>query len=612
MSEKATLILQLKDLFSGKAKKAANALGGFNKKVKQSDRALGRFTDASGRMREANGRFVEGQKQAGRAFGMTIGKLYMGAQAFRVASGAALGFVSAISETAGFDNRMELAFERLTHDGAKTYTHVKRLAEQYGLEVDDTAKSYKNFLALQFKPAMADKMIAMGADMQALGSDAEEVKGIFRALGQIKAKGRVQAEEMLQLSERGVSSELIVDELAKARGITPDQEGRTKILGLQQQGKITADEFFAAFELAINKKLGQSSVGESGKQFADTTIDGMSGRLKAKATNIWKELVKGATPTIVETMGGLSKKFDQFAMSPAGQKTFAMIGGMVQGIASAFAFLVPLAVDFFGAMIEGGAETLGPLSGLFGESGSVFGGMATLLPELGRLFGNVLGIAVFLLGGAIVAGSAVLGVLSGMAQGVREFGSWFVSSIGNAILWWDDFKARVVAFDFLGWGKQLGMDIVNGMISGIKSLVGAAGSAISELGANVIGKAKSVLGIASPSKEFQALGEYTGDGFMLGLDSSMAPANDTIPQFVSDSETGVGSTIPEFMTDSARSAGRGDFGGLRGGGGGINITIKVTVNTGATDTGTIGDMVAERVGDAMEGLFLQLSDEAAA
>lgn len=594
MSEKATLVLKLKDLFSGKAKKAGRALGGFNKQVKSSNRALGRFTDASGRMREANGRFVEGQKQAGRAFGMTIGKLWLGAQAFRVVTNAALGFVGAIAGTAGFDNRMELAFDRLTHDGTKTYTHVKRLAEQYGLEVDETAKSYKNFLAIQFKPQMADKLIAMGADMQALGADAEEVQSIYRALGQIKGKGRLQMEELQQQLGEKISVDLVLEDLAVKMGGISTDEVRQKI----SAGQVSSDLGIESVLAAVNKKLGQSSVGESGKLFADTTIDGMTGRMKAKATNIWKELVKGATPTIVNTMGGLSEKFDSFAMSPAGQKTFAMIGGMVQGVANAFGYLVPLALDFFGAMVEGGSETFGALSSVFGQdgNGASLGGLAQMLPELGHSFGNVLGTAAFLLGEVGKTAVIVLGVWSGMEMGVRAFGGWVVSSIGDAILAFDDFKARVSAFDFLGWGKQLGMDIVNGMIGGIKSLVGAAGSAISELGSSVIGKAKSVLGIASPSKEFQALGEYTGDGFLLGLDSSMAPANDV---------------MPAFMTDSARSSGRGDFGSLRGGGG-MNVTISVTVNTGATDSGDIGDVVAERVEDAMESFFLQLSDEAAA
>lgn len=593
MAEKATLILQLKDLFSSGAKRASKALGGFNRDLSRADTSLRRFGRRQTRTSVSTGDFVEGQRQAARSLGMTIGKLYLGVQAFQLLGRVAMGFVGAAAETAVFDDRMVMAFDRLSHDGEKTYGHVKRLAEQYGLQVDETAKSYKNFLALQFKPAMADKLIAIGADMQALGADAEEVQGIFRALGQIKAKGKVQAEEMLQLSERGVSQELIYDALGQQLG-----KSRDEIMSMQQAGKISADDFFVAFETAINKKLGQAQVGESGKEFADKSLAGIFGKMKAKGTNIWKELVKGARPILTEALGGLSKKLDQFAMSPAGAKTFAMIGGIVKGVASAFAYLAPLAIDFFGAMIEGGSETFGALSSVFGQdgNGASLGGLAQMLPELGRLFGNVFGAAVFILGEVGKTGIILGGVISGMAMGIRDFGSWFVSSIGDAILWWDDFKARVMAFDFKGFFLQAGKDIVLGIVNGITAMGGMPIQAVTGLAARMLQAAKDTLGIASPSKEFEKLGMYSGEGFTMGLDSSMTPANDV---------------IPEFMTESARSAGRSDFSGV-GGGGAINIQLNVKVFTAATDPQETGKAVAEEVNAAMEDFFLQLADESAA
>jgi predicted nucleic acid-binding Zn-ribbon protein len=80
-------------------------------------------------------------------------------------------------------------------------------------------------------------------------------------------------------------------------------------------------------------------------------------------------------------------------------------------------------------------------------------------------------------------------------------------------------------------GVSLIISFINGMASAIRSnssAMGAAGgnlaSAIIEGMADVarsaLNAAKSVLGISSPSKEFQKLGQYVNDGFRKGLDGN--------------------------------------------------------------------------------------------
>lgn len=66
---------------------------------------------------------------------------------------------------------------------------------------------------------------------------------------------------------------------------------------------------------------------------------------------------------------------------------------------------------------------------------------------------------------------------------------------------------------------QIGKDIVQGLINGIKSKVAAVGEAITEVTGKITGKVKSILGIKSPSRVLMRLGEYTGEGLEKGIAS---------------------------------------------------------------------------------------------
>lgn len=63
----------------------------------------------------------------------------------------------------------------------------------------------------------------------------------------------------------------------------------------------------------------------------------------------------------------------------------------------------------------------------------------------------------------------------------------------------------------------IGRDLIRGLINGIKNMAGAAVSAITGVVDGVVNKAKSLLGIASPSKLFTKIGEWIGLGQVKGI-----------------------------------------------------------------------------------------------
>lgn len=90
---------------------------------------------------------------------------------------------------------------------------------------------------------------------------------------------------------------------------------------------------------------------------------------------------------------------------------------------------------------------------------------------------------------------------------------------------WNDLKSAAKSFfgglvgDFVGFGK----DLVNGLIKGIKSMAGAAKSAIGSIGHGIKSGFKAALSIFSPSKDFVGYGQNIVQGLINGI-NSLAPS----------------------------------------------------------------------------------------
>lgn len=66
--------------------------------------------------------------------------------------------------------------------------------------------------------------------------------------------------------------------------------------------------------------------------------------------------------------------------------------------------------------------------------------------------------------------------------------------------------------------KQIGKDVINGFINGIKSKITDVKNVVKEAANAVTSKIKDVLNINSPSRVLMEMGEDTGEGFVIGID----------------------------------------------------------------------------------------------
>lgn len=69
-------------------------------------------------------------------------------------------------------------------------------------------------------------------------------------------------------------------------------------------------------------------------------------------------------------------------------------------------------------------------------------------------------------------------------------------------------------------GRNLAMAIIDGMTGGLGSGIGKIVSKAKEVASSALSAAKHVLGIHSPSREFEKIGNYVNDGFRKGLDGN--------------------------------------------------------------------------------------------
>jgi phage-related protein len=78
------------------------------------------------------------------------------------------------------------------------------------------------------------------------------------------------------------------------------------------------------------------------------------------------------------------------------------------------------------------------------------------------------------------------------------------------------------------WLYSVGRDVVLGFLNGVRDMVGRAVAEVKNMAKDIIAGAKGILGIKSPSKVFKLFGEYTMEGYIVGVQGMFNPVMDTM------------------------------------------------------------------------------------
>jgi hypothetical protein len=114
------------------------------------------------------------------------------------------------------------------------------------------------------------------------------------------------------------------------------------------------------------------------------------------------------------------------------------------------------------------------------------------------------------------------------------------------------------AFRNFDWA-ELGKNLVAGFKNGIQNAWANLKKWFRSLFGDLIGIAKKILGIASPSKVFKKLGSFTADGFGIGFEDEFSHVKDDMEDALNFEDASVG------INASIRKVGAGAAGGAFGG-----------------------------------------------
>ena len=133
--------------------------------------------------------------------------------------------------------------------------------------------------------------------------------------------------------------------------------------------------------------------------------------------------------------------------------------------------------------------------------------------------------------------------------------------------WVDNLLGKIKSW--IGGIVDIGKNIVDGLKKGIQGAWNSLVSWFKGLFGDLIGIAKKILGIASPSKVFKKIGGFTAEGFGVGFEDEFAHVKDDMEDALNFDDASVG------INASIRKVGAGAAGGAFGGTsiGNININI---------------------------------------
>jgi len=182
----------------------------FNANLQQ---AKTKVNEAEGTIARASRRIGDSMRAAERGSKMLAGALAGVAAAAGVAAFRGIKLAADMEQT-------EMAFETLLGDAEKADAFIRDLwdfAAHTPFEFQGLTKSSRQLLAFGFEAKdIIPTMTAIGDAVSALGGGEYEIERVTRAIGQMRAKGKVSAEEMMQLAELGLP---VWEMLAEAIGV---------------------------------------------------------------------------------------------------------------------------------------------------------------------------------------------------------------------------------------------------------------------------------------------------------------------------------------------------------------------------------------------------------
>jgi tape measure domain-containing protein len=285
--------LRLKDVkaFIADVKAGKLAIEDLEKQVRKAGDTAGKVT-APG---------TGGLSKLGSHFGFLAGWARTGALALGAATVGVAGY--ALKSAASME-QVGVSMETMLGSAAKAQTMMtmlQKFAQGHPVRVRGRREAGAAPPRVRVRREDRDPLTAVGNAASGLGLGAEGMDRVVTALGQIRMKGRVQGDEMLQLAEAGINANAYLE---KAFHLTPQQLQKA-----QQAGKISAAAaipvILAGMDAQFQGLMGKQSHTLSGiwSNFHDSLQQGL-----VKAVNPFLPTIEGWLQTVTDKLPGILTK----------------------------------------------------------------------------------------------------------------------------------------------------------------------------------------------------------------------------------------------------------------------------------------------------------------
>jgi tape measure domain-containing protein len=365
------------------------------------------------RVTGSSGRLALGLGAVGAAGAAAFGAIALG-------GGAAVGF--GVSLAAQLE-QARIGFTSMLGSGEQADAFLKNLqqfAAKTPFEFPDLVTGSRRLLAMGFA---ADEIMpvlsSIGNAVAAMGGGAEEINRVTIALGQMNAKGKVTAEEMMQLTEVGIPA---WDILATKLGVNVGE-----LQKMVTNGEVAAEVMVQAFNEEVPKRFGNAMEAQSKTLMGlfSTLKDEVSMALAATAEPL-SEALRGALPQITQVLSSLLGTVGPIFATILGDLANVLVGflpalqpvltAVGEGLGGVLRSLAP-GIAAIGQMLTAMQPAIGAFAGVLATIGGVLSNVFVQLgPSIAKI-ANLLGMVAELVAGVLGdALNAILPVIADMAE----------------------------------------------------------------------------------------------------------------------------------------------------------------------------------------------------
>lgn len=463
------------------------------------------------------------------------------------------------------------------YEGGQITAVVRQLADRVPIASDKLAEMARNLeLARLRGREMQATLTSMALVASAAGDGAaskiqqiaETSKNARRFLLGVR---NVFTGEYASLAGTGVRAIDIYSALAESMKISIPQARQ-----LLDRGAVSVQKGLEALEAAASKRYGSIVARQM------LSLDAQSKKLKESVSALFADV---KIDRFLEGLRTVTSLFDQ--SSSTGHQ-------LKKVITEAFSAIADKAADVFPYVR---AATLGAVYGVLllylwakkisKALSEAFGGGSSMSQAEKLALAFQLGAAaVGLFAGAILGAVLMLGAL--MAPLIIMTAIFVAPFVLGAVAIYAAYRAFILLRDGIGsvWSAlskvdlaKAGSQIIDGLISGIKSKISALMATIGGVADSIKGAFTGKMQIQSPSKVFEKYGQHTAEGYVIGVEGGADDAADAIE--------GLGGARP----GAARARGGGASAGP------VNLTINIY--------GKVDDSIIEKIRETVEDIFEQ-------